>query len=108
MTLARRTSVIIPAFNEEHAVGPIVTGLQGAAEWLELLVVDDGSSDGTAARAAEAGARVICHPSNKGNGAAVKTGIRYAAGEFVLSAVIFLIGLVSERISSLKFEGRKS
>ena len=45
MTLARRTSVIIPAFNEEHAVGPIVTGLQGAAEWLEILVVDDGSSD---------------------------------------------------------------
>jgi glycosyltransferase involved in cell wall biosynthesis len=84
MTLARRTSVIIPAFNEEHAVGPIVTGLQGAAEWLEILVVDDGSSDGTATRAAEAGARVVCHPYNKGNGAAVKTGIRQAAGEFVL------------------------
>ena len=35
MTLARRTSVVVPAFNEEHAVGPIVNGLQSAAEWLE-------------------------------------------------------------------------
>jgi glycosyltransferase involved in cell wall biosynthesis len=84
MTLARRTSVVVPAFNEEHAVGPIVSGLRSAGEWLEILVIDDGSSDGTAARAAEAGARVVNHPYNKGNGAAVKTGIRNAVGEFVL------------------------
>jgi glycosyltransferase involved in cell wall biosynthesis len=47
-------------------------------------VVDDGSSDGTAAAAEQAGARVIRHPYNKGNGAAVKTGIREAAGDVVL------------------------
>jgi glycosyltransferase involved in cell wall biosynthesis len=49
-----------------------------------VLVVDDGSGDETAAVATTAGARVIRHPYNKGNGAAVKTGIRNAAGEYVL------------------------
>src|SRR5690606_29601047 len=48
------------------------------------LVVDDGSTDDTAAQAAAAGARVIRQPYNKGNGAAVKTGIRNATGEHVL------------------------
>jgi glycosyltransferase involved in cell wall biosynthesis len=47
-------------------------------------VVDDGSSDGTAAAACAAGAVVVKHPYNKGNGAAVKSGIRRAAGEHVL------------------------
>jgi glycosyltransferase involved in cell wall biosynthesis len=46
--------------------------------------VDDGSSDQTGAEAEAAGARVIRHPYNKGNGAAVKTGIRHASGAFVL------------------------
>jgi len=66
MTLARRTSVVVLAFNEEHAVGPIVSGLRSAGEWLENLIIDDGSSDGTAARAAEAGARVVRHPYTRG------------------------------------------
>jgi glycosyltransferase involved in cell wall biosynthesis len=47
-------------------------------------VVDDGSADGTCARARAAGATVVRHPYNKGNGAAVKTGIRTAAGEYVM------------------------
>ena len=50
----------------------------------EILVVDDGSIDGTAARAREAGARVISHPYNIGNGAAVKTGIREARGRVIV------------------------
>ena len=51
-----------------------------SAGWREILVVDDGSTDDTGAQAAAAGARVIRHPYNKGNGAAVKTGIRHASG----------------------------
>ncbi len=54
------------------------------AAWREILVVDDGSVDGTREAAEAAGARVIRHPYNKGNGASVKSGIRAAAGEFVL------------------------
>ena len=81
---AAATSIVIPAFNEAHAVGQVVTELRASAPWHEILVVDDGSSDATAARAAEAGARTIRHPYNKGNGAAVKSGIRAATGAFVL------------------------
>lgn len=75
---------MIPAFNEEQAVGPLVAALRAAASWHEVIVVDDGSADATATRAREAGATVVRHPYNKGNGAAVKSGIRYATGEYVL------------------------
>ncbi len=77
-------SIVIPACNEEGAIAEVVRGLQAAAPWREILVIDDGSRDGTAAAAEAAGARVLRHPYNKGNGAAVKTGIRTATGEFVL------------------------
>lgn len=77
-------SIVIPAFNEADAIGDVVRELAAAASWREILVVDDGSTDETAANAAAAGARVIRQPYNKGNGAAVKAGIRAATGEFLL------------------------
>lgn len=77
-------SVLIPAYNEGHAVGDVVRALRAAADWHEVILVDDGSADQTGAEAAAAGARVLRHPYNKGNGACVKTGIRAATGEFVL------------------------
>jgi glycosyltransferase involved in cell wall biosynthesis len=83
---AARTSVVIPAFNEAESIGVVVRDLAAAAPWLEILVVDDGSTDETGAHAAAAGARVIRHPYNKGNGAAVKSGIRQSAGAFILIA----------------------
>jgi glycosyltransferase involved in cell wall biosynthesis len=77
-------SVIVPALNEEESIADVVAGVRAGACWREVLVIDDGSHDGTASRAEQAGARVIRHPYNKGNGAAVKTGIRSATGEFIL------------------------
>jgi glycosyltransferase involved in cell wall biosynthesis len=79
-----QTTVVVPAMNEAAGIGPLVTALRAVAPWHEILVIDDGSTDDTASRATEAGARVIRHPYNKGNGAAVKTGIRQATGAFVL------------------------
>jgi glycosyltransferase involved in cell wall biosynthesis len=72
--------------NEADSIARVVSGLKSAAAWREILVVDDGSTDGTGQLAAGAGARVIRHPYNKGNGAAVKTGIRNATGTYVLIA----------------------
>jgi glycosyltransferase involved in cell wall biosynthesis len=81
---ATAVSIVIPAFNEAASIGDDVDVLRAAAPWREILVVDDGSSDATGERAAAAGAIVVRHPYNKGNGAAVKSGIRRATGEFVL------------------------
>ena len=78
------TSIVIPAYNEAASVDSLVSELAAAGSWHEIIVVDDGSTDDTAERARTAGARVVRHPYNKGNGAAVKTGIRQASGEFVL------------------------
>jgi len=70
--------------DEELSIAAVVRRLKDAAAWREIIVVDDGSSDATGQRAREAGAHVVTHPYNKGNGAAVKTGARCAAGDFVL------------------------
>jgi glycosyltransferase involved in cell wall biosynthesis len=82
---ASSTTVLIPAFNEGLAIGRVVGAVRAVAPWREVLVIDDGSTDDTAVNAAAAGARVVRHPYNKGNGASVKTGIRESAGSaFVL------------------------
>jgi glycosyltransferase involved in cell wall biosynthesis len=80
----RQTSIVIPAFNEALTIGELVSALRTAAAWHEIIVVDDGSEDDTSLRAQNAGAAVVRHPYNKGNGASIKTGIRSADGEFVL------------------------
>jgi glycosyltransferase involved in cell wall biosynthesis len=81
---AESTSVIIPAYNEAESVAEVVRQLASTASWREIIVIDDGSTDETSLAACRAGARVVRHPYNKGNGASVKTGIRTAEGEFIL------------------------
>jgi len=78
------TSIIIPAFNESASIGRVVSAVRGIGAWHQVIVVDDGSNDETAAQARAAGAEVVRHPYNKGNGAAVKSGVRRASGEYIL------------------------
>ena len=70
--------LIIPAFNEAERLPRVLAQVAGAVSGFEVVVVDDGSSDGTAERAAEGGARVLRHPFNLGYGAALQTGYKYA------------------------------
>jgi glycosyltransferase involved in cell wall biosynthesis len=84
MTVFERTSVLIPAFDEESAITGVIAEIRNLGNWKEIIVVDDGSADGTAAAAERAGAKVVRHPYNKGNGAAVKSAVRAAEGEFIL------------------------
>lgn len=84
-------SIVIPAFNEQDGIVQIVERVRAVAPALaaqntelELLVVDDGSRDRTAALAAQCvNTRVIRHTLNRGYGAALKTGFRHAGGEYV-------------------------
>ncbi|MCI5065223.1 glycosyltransferase family 2 protein [bacterium] len=79
-----KISIIIPAYNEAGAIGSTVEKIRALPlEDFEVIVVDDGSSDNTAEVAEAAGAHVVRHPYNIGNGAAVKTGIRNARGVVV-------------------------
>jgi glycosyltransferase involved in cell wall biosynthesis len=79
-----RVSIIIPAYNEADVIGDVVTRTKTLYPDFEIIVIDDGSSDETAVIAGEAGATVYRHPYNIGNGAAIKSGIRVASGEFLV------------------------
>ena len=69
---------VVPAYDEEDAIGPVVREIAAFDPSIYVVVVDDGSSDGTAAAAAAAGAAVVRLPFNVGIGGAVQTGFRYA------------------------------
>ena len=76
-------SAVIPAFNEEKTVGDIVKGALAFVD--EVVVIDDGSADNTAAVAADAGASVIRHERNRGTPAAIVRGLREARGEILVT-----------------------
>ncbi len=77
-------SVVLPARNEQDAVGRTVAAVRALYPDAEILVVDDGSTDDTPRVAAEAGAQVISRPYGMGNGAAIKTGARAARGDIIV------------------------
>ena len=83
-TKQKKVSVIIPAFNEEKTIQNTIKLIKDNTTVFEILVIDDGSTDQTVETAIGAGAIVIKHPYNKGNGAAIKTGIRRARGNILV------------------------
>jgi|SRR5690242_2336644 len=76
-----RLAVIIPAYEAAATVAEVVTAARTAAPGVPVYVVDDGSRDATAARAAGAGATVLGHGHNRGKGAALATGIARALAD---------------------------
>jgi len=77
-------SIILPAKNEAAGLHKTLPALRGLFPMAELIVVDDGSTDDTAAVAASHGARVLGSPYSMGNGAAIKRGARAASGEVLV------------------------
>lgn len=71
-----RVIAVVPAYNESQVIGAVIQGLRPFVD--TVVVVDDGSNDGTAEAAASQGATVLRHFLNRGQGAALQTGLRYA------------------------------
>lgn len=85
MVSSYEVSIIIPVFNEAETLASLIEKIRALRlPRSEIIIVDDGSTDGSADIALNAGASVIRHPYNIGNGAAVKSGIRGARGKFIL------------------------
>jgi glycosyltransferase involved in cell wall biosynthesis len=86
---ARLLSVIVPVYNERNTVVEVLRRIRAAAlpVPLEIIVVNDGSTDGTGqvlAALEDSTTRVLTHPENRGKGAAIKTGLDKASGDLVL------------------------
>ncbi len=79
-----KVSVVLPAKNEAAAVGTTIRQIIALHPGVEVIVVNDGSTDETGAVAEAAGARVIAHLYSKGNGAAIKSGARAASGDVIV------------------------
>ena len=80
-------SLVIPAFNEEEGIAPVLESLQQLSKkqkGLEILVVNDGSSDKTAQIVRKYPVSLVEHRTNKGYGAAIKTGIKASVGEYII------------------------
>jgi glycosyltransferase involved in cell wall biosynthesis len=111
--LKRSLSIIIPAYNEAKRLPASLVKVRAyldAAPWefAEVLVVDDGSTDGTARVARDAGVRVLANPGNRGKGYSVKHGILEAKGEWALFTDADLstpIGEVEKLWSAVEREG---
>ncbi len=81
-----RAVAVVPAFNEADTIARVVNGLRGTVE--HVLVVDDGSTDGTAAMAKAAGAEVIEHGDNRGKGHAIRSAIAALSGRAFTHALM--------------------
>jgi polyprenyl-phospho-N-acetylgalactosaminyl synthase len=68
--------IVVPAFNEAGVIGDVITDLRSV--FTHVVCVDDGSDDGTGDIARQAGAHLVRHPVNLGQGAAIQTGVEYA------------------------------
>ena len=83
--IREQISIVVPVFNEELAIEQVLGDILQNYGTSEIIVVDDGSSDTTKEKIGKFNVRVICHENNKGYGAALKTGIRNATKEIIVT-----------------------
>ena len=109
LSLERGAWVVVPVFNEAKVIGPVIRNLTD--HFAHVVCVDDGSSDNSAELAREAGARVLQHPLNLGQGAALQTGFEYVSRQPGATHVITFDAdgqhLVSDALEMLELAKRK-
>lgn len=93
--------VVVPAFNEAEFIATVIRAARAAPEVDEVVVVDDGSDDGTPEVAAAEGARVVSHETNRGKGAAMRTGCRSAASDVLVYLDGDLRNITPEKIQRI-------
>ncbi|MEX2148994.1 MAG: glycosyltransferase family 2 protein [Steroidobacteraceae bacterium] len=94
-------SAVIPAFNESNTIGGVIGPLLGHPLVDEIIVVDDGSTDGTAECARSCGVTVISMPANVGKASAMAQGVRAAKHDIILFSDADVIGLTPEMITQI-------
>ncbi|MBI5134476.1 MAG: glycosyltransferase family 2 protein [Candidatus Taylorbacteria bacterium] len=92
-------SAIIPAYNEESTIGEAVKAVVGHPRIEEVIVVDDGSKDGTSRIAAQAGAKVIRLSENSGKANAMEIGVKAAKSDIILFLDADVLGMTYEKLS---------
>lgn len=98
---------VIPAYNEEGTIAQVVRVAKNCRDLTDVIVVSDGSTDGTAKVAAEAGAKVIELPQNQGKGAAVFAGVNATDADVIVLLDADLIGLTPRHIIHLLLPVKK-
>ena len=96
-----RVTAVIPAYNEERTVAQVVRAVVASPLVTEVVVVNDGSRDGTSLAAGHAGARVIDLPENRGKGAAIQAAIAASEGDVLLLLDADLVGLEADHVRRL-------
>lgn len=91
----------MPAFNEATTIGAVIDAISACPQVDAVIVVDDGSEDGTAAVAVRHGARLVSLPRNLGKGAAVAAGLRATRADVLVFIDADLIGLRPEHVTAL-------
>jgi glycosyltransferase involved in cell wall biosynthesis len=94
-------SLIIPAYNEASRIGKVIKQSRLVEEISEIIVIDDGSKDGTDRVARELGIEVVKHHKNMGKGEALRTGIAHAKNDILLFLDADLSNMTPEKISAL-------
>jgi len=96
-----RISVVVPAYNEASRIGAVLKPVLASSMVDEVIVVDDGSDDGTHAEASEFPVRTICLPQNGGKAAALAAGVTEAKNDTLLFLDADLVGLTTEHVDRL-------